>query len=91
MNISHTPMIAQFRVLGMRSVSHSTTHPQCTLNALSQMRYIEYALLLLPSPPRFSDSAKSACGSGNDGVDERSNFMSNAQEQHGIEMYPEAP
>lgn len=51
-------MRAQFLVLGIRSVSHSTRHPQCKLNVASHIRYLEYELALLPSPPRFRPSTK---------------------------------
>lgn len=38
------PMMAQFRVLGIRSVSHSTFHPIHWLNFASQILYVEYRL-----------------------------------------------
>jgi hypothetical protein len=86
----HSPMIAQFLVLGILSVSHSTSHPQCKLSDASHIRYIEYELPLLPSPPKFRVSAKSGPGIGNAGVLERSYFASKDHAQHGMDMYPDA-
>jgi hypothetical protein len=85
-----TPIIAQFLVLGILNVSLSTSQPQCRLKEPSHIRYIEYELELLPSPPRFKLSTKSASGTGYGDVEERSNLASKAHEQHGIERYPEA-
>ena len=86
-----TPIIAQFLVLGILNVSLSTSQPQCRLKEPSQIRYIEYELELLPSPPRFKLSTKSSeSGTGYGDVEERSNLASKAHEQHGIERYPEA-
>lgn len=79
------PIIAQFLVLGILNVSLSTSQPQCKLNEPSQIRYIEYELELLPSPPRFKLLAKWASGTGYGDVEERSNLASKAHEQHGIE------
>jgi hypothetical protein len=86
------PIIAQFLVLGILNVSHSTFHPQYRLNPANQMRYIEYELLLLPSPPKFKESRNLSAGSGigNLGVDDLSNLESKLHEQHGIERYPDA-
>jgi hypothetical protein len=36
--LSNSPTIAQFLVLGIRNISTSTAHPQCTLSAASQTR-----------------------------------------------------
>lgn len=58
------PIIAQLRVLGIRSMSQSTSQPQYKLRDASQIRYREYELELLPSPPRFKLSANSLLGSG---------------------------
>jgi hypothetical protein len=77
-------------VLGILNVSLSTSQPQCKLKEPSQMRYIEYELELLPSPPRFNLSTKSESGTEYGDVEERSNLESKAHEQQGIERYPEA-
>ena len=83
-------MIAQFLVLGILNVSISTSQPQYKLNEPSQIRYIEYELELLPSPPRSKVSAKLTSGIGYRGVEERSILASKAHEQQGMERYPEA-
>ena len=85
-----TPIIAQFLVLGILNVSLSTSQPQCKLNDPNQIRYFEYELELLPSPPRFRLSAKSSSGTGYGDVEERSYLASKVHAQHGIERYPEA-
>lgn len=56
------------------------------------MRYWEYALLLLPSPPRYRDSSNSSfgVGIGNGRCLDRSNRESNVHAQHGIDKYPDA-
>ena len=83
------PIMAQFRVLGIRSISHSTFHPRCRLNDASQMRYDEYELALLPSPPRLIESTKPS-GTGYAPSRERWYRVSNAQAQQGMDKYPEA-
>lgn len=79
-------------MLGIRSVSHSTFQPQCRLSDASHILYWEYELALLPSPPKNNDSVNSSMSSpvGYGTFFDRSNFESNVQAQHGIEMYPEA-
>lgn len=86
------PTSAQFLVLGMRSVSLSTFQPQWWLSVASQIRYMEYALMLLPSPPRFRDSTNSSIGveTWNAVQLDRSKRESKVHEQQGIERYPEA-
>lgn len=99
----YLPIIAQFRVLGILSVSHSTSHPQCTLRLASQIRYIEYELVcpVRASPPRFNFSTKVLNCSWDDdeeesrggrgyGWNDRLYRSSNVQGQHGIERYPDA-
>lgn len=83
------PIMAQFRVLGIRSISHSTFHPRCRLNDASHMRYDEYELALLPSPPRLIESTKPS-GTGYASSRERWYRVSNAQAQQGMDKYPEA-
>ncbi len=78
------------RVLGIRSVSLSTVHPQCKLSDASHMRYIEYALelpLSLPSP-RLSTHASTGPATGYGAHRDRSYRVSNVHAQHGIDRYP---
>ena len=81
----NTPIIAQFLVLGILNVSLSTSQPQCKLKEASQIRYMEYELELLPSPPRFKLPTNSESGTGYGDVEERSNLESKAHEQQGID------
>ena len=86
-------MTAQFLVLGIRSTSHSFVHPHHWLTLANQIRYIEYELALLPSPPRFRPSTKAPSFSsmyGNGLSLARSNLRSKAHAQHGIEIYTDA-
>lgn len=82
-----SPTSAQFRVLGILNDSDSIFQPQYKLNEASHMRYLEYALELLPSPPRYNDSAKSSGAEGRSyGLCfDLSYRESNVQAQHGIE------
>ena len=87
----NSPIMAQFLVLGIRSVSHSTSQPQCRLNDASHIRYLEYELSFFPNPPRFKLSMNdSSFGMGYVGAFERSYFASKPQAQQGIDRYPAA-
>ena len=80
-------------MLGILNASLSTFQPQCTLSVDSQMRYREYELTFVPSPPKFSRSTKSSIdtGTSNGAHFVRSYLASNVQAQHGIDRYPVAP
>ena len=54
------------------------------------MRYIEYELVFVPSPPRFRFSTNSSFKASNLRVVDLSYRESNDQAQHGIDRYPEA-
>ena len=84
------PIIAQFLVLGILKVSVSTSHPQWALSEANHIRYIEYELVFVPSPPRFRLSTNSSLGISNPGVVVLSYRESNDHAQHGIDRYPEA-
>lgn len=74
----HIPTMAQFLVLGILKVSHSTFQPQCTLNDASQILYMEYELELelVASPPRLSDSVNLERISGCEGGSSESDVTS---------------
>ena len=87
----NAPIMAQFLVLGIRRVSHSTSQPQCRLNDASHIRDLEYELSFFPNPPRFKLSMNnSSSGMWYVGAFERSYFASKLQAQQGIDRYPAA-